>query len=265
MIGGAGPLLDFLALFVEGGGARVVRDQDMAAFAMDDHGDASTVLFRVLVHFLRVGFLRQAAHFKNERRFLVVVENELCIRRLAVVFVPKPATDAGHARRQSVFAQEPPGNVHLMNALVAQIAAAIVPKPVPVVMNRAILGAVAPWRDQRRRPAPQIVVDVIRDRLRADAFPYARPALVTEAECDVYFPEIARADPFNRLFDAIAGTALRAGLDDFAILARGFDRLAPFPDVVRNGLFHVNILAHLHRPDSGERVPVIGRCDGDGV
>ena len=58
---------------------------------------------------------------------------------------------------------------------------------------------------------------------------------------------------------------MRAGLDDFAILARGFDRLAPFPDVVRNGLFHVNILARLHRPDRGQRMPVIGRGDGDGV
>src|SRR5207245_10308478 len=155
--------------------------------------------------------------------FLVVVENELCIRRLAVVFVPKPATDAGHARRQSVFAQDPPGNVHLMNALVPKIAAAIGPKPVPVVMNRAILGAVVPWRNQRRRAAPKVVVDVIRERLRPDCFSNARPALVTEAACDVYFPEVACADPFNRLFDAIAGPALRAGLNDFAIFTRGLD------------------------------------------
>src|SRR6266568_4250585 len=130
-----------------------------------------------------------------------------------------------------------------MNALIAKIAAAIVPKPVPVIMNRPILGAVAPWRNQRRRTAPKVVVDVIRDGLRAGCFSNARPALVTEAAGDFDFPEVTRADPFNRLFDATAGTALRAGLDDLAILARGFDGFAPFPDVVGNGLFHVNILA----------------------
>src|SRR5436309_13123315 len=101
-----------------------------------------------------------------------------------------------------------------MDALIAQIAATIVPKPVPVVMNRAILGAVAPWRNQRRRAAPKVVVDVIRDGLRADCFSNARPALVTEAARDFDFPEVARADPFNCLFNPIAGTALRAGLDD---------------------------------------------------
>src|SRR5262245_26907235 len=152
-----------------------------------------------------------------------------------------------------------------MNALVAQVAAAIIPKPMPVVMDRAILGAVAARRDQRRRAAPQVVVYVIGHRLRTVGLANARPALVTETARDLDFAEVTRADPFDRLFDALAGTALRAGLDDFAMFARGFDRLAPFPDVVGNGLFHIDILARLHRPDRGERMPMIGRGDGDGV
>src|SRR5438876_9811715 len=149
-----------------------------------------------------------------------------------------------------------------MNALIAKIAAAIGPKPVPVVMNRAVLRAIAPWRIQRRRATPKVVVDVIRDGLRADCFSNARPALVTEAARDFDFPQVARSDPFNRPFDAIAGTALRAGRDDFAILSRGFDRRAPFPDAARHGLVQVNLLARLQRPDHGQRVPATRRRDG---
>ena len=40
---------------------------------------------------------------------------------------------------------------------------------------------------------------------------------------------------------------------------------AAFPDVVRDGLFDVNVLAGLHRPDRGQRVPVVGGGDRDRV
>ena len=40
---------------------------------------------------------------------------------------------------------------------------------------------------------------------------------------------------------------------------------AAFPDVVRYRLLDVDVLAGLHRPDRGQRVPVVGGGDGDRV
>ena len=58
---------------------------------------------------------------------------------------------------------------------------------------------------------------------------------------------------------------MRAGLDDSVVLAGRFDDLAAFPDVVRNGLFDVHILARLHCPDGGEGMPMVGCGNGDDV
>ncbi len=59
--------------------------------------------------------------------------------------------------------------------------------------------------------------------------------------------------------------ALRADLHDALVLARGLDHLAAFPHVVAGGLLDVDVLAGLAGPDGGQRVPVVGRGDGDGV
>src|SRR5579871_6962598 len=49
------------------------------------------------------------------------------------------------------------------------------------------------------------------------------------------------------------------------VLLHGTHELAAFKPVVRARLLHVNIFAGLAGPDRNERVPVIGRGDGDGV
>src|SRR5207247_2452046 len=120
------------------------------------------------------GLLRKSSHLEKERRFGVVVENELRVGRLAVVFVAEPAPGAEHARRQGVFAEKPAGDIHLMNALVAEVAVAVVPDPMPVVMK-----SLSADRRHRRRAAPEIVIDVRRRRLRSVHFADAGAALVT--------------------------------------------------------------------------------------
>ena len=46
---------------------------------------------------------------------------------------------------------------------------------------------------------------------------------------------------------------------------RRLHELPAFPHIVRDGLFHIDILAGLDGPDGGERVPVIRRGDRNGI
>jgi len=59
--------------------------------------------------------------------------------------------------------------------------------------------------------------------------------------------------------------ALGAVLDDGLVLAGGLDEFASFEDVVAARLFHVHVFAGLDGPDRQQRVPVVGRGDGDHV
>ena len=49
------------------------------------------------------------------------------------------------------------------------------------------------------------------------------------------------------------------------LFAGDFHDAAAFADVVADRLFDVNVFAGLHGPDGGERVPVVGRGDGNRV
>ena len=77
----------------------------------------------------------QAADLELE---LAVVELEADVQRvgrLAVVGVAEPAAGGHHGLGQLVLAQAPAGQVHLVDALVAEVAVAVVPVPVPVVVE----------------------------------------------------------------------------------------------------------------------------------
>src|SRR5207248_6277536 len=64
---------------------------------------------------------------------------------------------------------------------------------------------------------------------------------------------------------AFHAAALRAGLADAVVLAGRLDNAPALADVVADGLFDVDVLAGLHGPDRGQRVPVVGRGDADDV
>ena len=72
-------------------------------------------------------------------------------------------------------------------------------------------------------------------------------------------------DQFDRLAEAAPPAALRAAGRDPVVLAGRLDQLRAFPDVVRDGLLDVDVLAGLHGPDGGQRVPVVRGGDGDRV
>ena len=58
---------------------------------------------------------------------------------------------------------------------------------------------------------------------------------------------------------------LRAHLHDALVLAGRLDHLAAFPRIVAERLFHVHVLAGLAGPNRGQRVPMVGRGDHDGI
>ena len=90
--------------------------------------------------------------------------------------------------------------------------------------------------------------------------------LVAEAAGDLDLAEVAGAHPSRApRADALVRAALRAGLDDAVVFARRLDHLAAFPDVVRDRLLDVDVLARLAGPDDDQRMPVVRRGDGDGV
>src|SRR5439155_3640912 len=97
----------------------------------------------------------QAAHLEDQPLLAVVVDADLRVGRLAVVGVAEAAADADDRTADVVAAQAPAGDVHLVDALVAQVAVAVVPGPVPVVVQvDAAQGGL-----HGGRAAPQVVVD----------------------------------------------------------------------------------------------------------
>src|ERR1041385_56839 len=249
---------NFLALFVEYFGGGVTRDNDTPTFAIDDEPNRSTM---VLVHFL-VGRARgQAAHFEDERRILVFVKNDQRVRRGAIVDVTDAAADAEDARRKGVFAEDPAGDVHLVNPLVAQIAVAGRPNPMPIIMqilaHQRILGG---------GTTPQIVVDVLGHGLGAVDFADARAPFVAQATRSQDFANVPFAQPLNGFVDSRPARAgLRAGLNDAVVFAGGFDELASFPDIVGNRFLDVDVFTGLHGPDRRQGLPMVRRRNRNDV
>src|SRR4029453_18046087 len=56
-----------------------------------------------------------------------------------------------------------------------------------------------------------------------------------------------------------------AGLNDTVVLASGLDDLPALPNLVRNWLFDVDVFAGLNCPNGAERVPMVGRGEGDRI
>src|SRR5262249_40722458 len=145
--------------------------------------------------------------------------------------------------------------VDLVNPLVAEIAVAGVPAPVPVVMK-----AIAGEGPGRRRPGPEVVIDAARhgfDRRTSDGV----SPLEAQAARDIDVAEGAAVQVPARLDHAASRPALRAMLHDPSVLLGGTHELLAFPQVVRARLLDVHVLPGLTRPDRDQRMPVIGRGD----
>jgi hypothetical protein len=220
-------------------------------FALDDVADGLPL---ETVHGAGAGPLGKAPDFEDDARPAIVEDHHLRIGGLAVVNVSQAASDAHDARREFHLADRPSRHVHLVDALVAQVAVAGVPNPVPVVMQSA------PHEGQlRRRAAPEVVVYALRNGLRPAHLADAVAAFVTQRARDLDLADVALLQPVPSLPPRAAGSALGTSLHDPPIRAGGVDGLAALPDGVGHGLLDVDVLASLTRPDGDQRVPVVRR------
>src|SRR5262249_7014240 len=174
-------------------------------------------------------------------------DTDLRVCGLAVVHVPDTTTEAEHGVRHRRLAEAPAGLVHLVNALVAEVAVAVVPDPVPVVVDRAVLAVrvVASRHLERGRAGPQVVVHRRRRLLLAHLQPDvadARAVSVAHADRQIDLPEFAALHVSDGLTHAGVAAALRADLTDALGRAgdSGHDRA--FADVVRRRLLDVHVL-----------------------
>src|SRR5262245_44667150 len=202
------------------------------------------------------------ANFKDDHNLLaVLVEFEvghLGVRGDLIVVEHKMAAHRKDPGRQR-HAQAPAADVHLMNALVSDVAIAVVPVPVPVVVK-----AVGIERARGRGPKPQVVINSLRDgtvRLLADRVaPFVTKPASHINVADHAIPQLLRG------FSQRGGrTAVCAVLDDAVVFTRGVDELPAFPITLRAGFFDINVLARLTGPYAHQRVPVVRRGDRDGV
>src|SRR5205814_8180471 len=124
---------------------------------------------------------------------------------LEVRFIDITAAQTNHALRERP-AQRPAANIHFMNALIADVAIAEIPEPVPVVMDEVPMK-----RPLWRRAKPQIEVQVGRRRL--DGFESDAPARLAAVAFRDEQPAILAALDQRRERRTAAGAALRAMLN----------------------------------------------------
>ena len=155
--------------------------------------------------------------------------------------------------------QSPAGNIDFVYGLIADVTVAGIPDPMPVVVK-----SIAGEGLHRCGTGPQVVVDPGRHRFRL-RMSNAGPPFVAECAGQIGIAYGAVVYPLDGFDHAGIGARLAPMLAYSVVLLHRPHQLTPFKPVVRAGLLHVNIFAGLAGPDRHQRVPVIGRGDGNGV
>ena len=145
----AGEIFDDFALRIFGGAADEAGEG--AAFAMRDEADAEAA---GLVHEVDAGFGGKAALLEDDGRAGEIVDGELSVGRLGGIVVDVAAAQAKDAAGWAVGAHHAAGDVEEVDAVVAEVAVAGGPRPVPIVVE-----TLAVERGDGRGAAPGVVVD----------------------------------------------------------------------------------------------------------
>ena len=256
------------APFEPGGFVAVaVKNDDQAVTELDhvpfgpvgDHADAG--------FHQRIGF--ETARLEDEGAPVAVIVNRdfgvggvagVDIGRIVLFdFISKTAAVGDDRRRKFGLAQEGARNVGLMRPLVPDIAVAVKALPVPAVMEPRPRHR----PDDRRRPAPEVIIDAVRNRIGAPG-PDRPAAVVAEAADQVDLAEFPLGGIRERLLNGGIRTALGTDLAASAVFFGGGDKRLTLVDVVADRLFNIGVFPRLHRPDAAERVPVVrGRAADD--
>src|SRR5439155_12941279 len=163
-----------------------------------------------------------------------------------------------HGAPQAGDAKTPPANINRMNVIVAQLAIAGVPEPVPIIMK-----ARPRQRAHWRRAGPEVVIHTGRNLVLTGAADGTPPS-INNAAGQLDLTELAFVHVFNGLGQCAVGAVLCSDLANAAQLARRLHDAAAFSDVVADRFLNVHVLARLHGPDRRQGVPVVWRGNEDG-
>src|SRR2546423_173623 len=136
-----------------------------------------------------------------------------------------------------------------MDAVVAELAVAKVPEPVPIVVDQILMIGL-----HGGGAHPQIPVEPGRGfhwLLEPDRIAIAGKEKVGL----VHVADLAIVDKLDGLAEAAPPAALRAAGRDPFILTGRLDQLRTFPYVVADRLFDVGVFTGLHGPDGGQSMP----------
>src|ERR1051326_781640 len=130
----------------------------------------------------------QPARFGDDRLGAKIMDDDLCVGRLCGVDVTETPAVADDGPAQAGDAQAPAANVRRVNVVVAQLAVARVPEPVPVIVK------LGPGQlRHRRRAGPQVVIPARRDFTWPRASDGTAPA-IDNAAGQLDFAEVAFVD-----------------------------------------------------------------------
>src|SRR5260370_18086980 len=130
-----------------------------------------------------------------------------------------------------------------MNALIAQVAVAVIPNPVPIIMEMLSHQGL-----DRSRAAPQIVVHRLRDRLLTIHLTNAVARFVAKGARHGNLAQLAGMEEIHRFADAGGAANLSAGLADAIAFPGRLDDPPPFADVMTDRLLHVHVFAGFLAP-----------------
>src|SRR5262249_23321018 len=144
------------------------------------------------------------------------------------------SAEAPDPARQPGVRDGPAGDVHLVDALVADVAVAEIPEPVPVVVDE-----VAVVRLLGRRPEPEVEVQV--GRRRGDLLVPDAPARLAAVPLrHEQLAVLARLDGGDLAGPPRVAALLGAVLQHAAVFPGRLDAAAAFADDVAHRLFHVH-------------------------
>ena len=204
----------------------------------------------------------QSPGFEHELPIAVVIRAGLGVRSLLVIIVLKFAAGAAHRLQAHVGVrqpQTPTSDVHFVNALVAHIAVAGIPKPMPVVSKTQLVEG-----PQRGRAQEQVPIHSRRRRL-ISPLSNRLAALVAQALGEINLAQHAVLQQLHRLHLVRHAARLAADLAHTRILPRRRNHLLALERVMAGWLLAISVLAGLHRPNCGQGVPMVRRRDRDGV
>src|SRR5215472_14127501 len=143
----------------------------------------------------------------REIEFKGAIEGVWCL----LVIIKHEVTAYGRDPIGELHTESPAGDIHLVDALVAEIPVARIPDPVPVVV-KAVVSERLHWR----RTRPEVVVNPGRNRfLRRES--NRVPPFEAQSPTEIHFTDRPLMKSFDGLLDCRRGADLRAVLHDTVV------------------------------------------------